>query len=194
MDATNPLLSHTTPGADLRLEEFRALRATIRERGTLRIRLVVAGLVAWAVLHLGVQIWLPLPVTSLVPLLVLAAAFEGVFALHVGVERIGRYLEAAYEDPASPGPLWEHTAHAFGRTMTDSAGRLDPLGASLFVLAALLNLVPVLIAAWSPPFVELGVYGGIHLAFIIRIEQGRRFAKRQRGQELDQFARLTKTG
>jgi hypothetical protein len=193
MDSLNPSLLHTPREADLRLEEYRVLRATIRERGTLRAGLLVAGLCVWAALHLTVQIWLPMPVTSLVPLLVLAAVFEGVFALHVGVERIGRYLEAAYEDTASAGPLWEHTAHAFGKTMTDTAGRLDPLGASLFVLATLLNMVPVLIAAWTPPFVELAVYGGIHLLFIVRIDRGRRFAKRQRGQELEQFARVTKT-
>lgn len=181
--------------ADLRVEEFRALRATIRERGSLRVALAVTGLVVWALLHVTVQIWIPMPVTSLVPLLVLAGAFEAVFALHVGVERIGRYLEAFYEGDAPtspPGPQWEHAAHAFGRSLTDGAGRLDPLFAALFVSASVLNLVPVLIETWTPPFVELGVYGGVHLAFIIRVDRARRFARRQRGQELTLFARLTK--
>lgn len=179
---------------ELRLEEFRALRATIRERGSLRIALAVSGLALWAAVHLTVQIWIPMPVTSLVPLLVLAAAFEGVFAIHVGVERIGRYLEAAYEADESttpPGPQWEHATHAFGRSLTDTAGRLDPLFAALFVSAAVLNLIPVLLETWTPPFVELGVYGGLHLAFIVRVDRARRFARRQRGQELAQFARPT---
>ena len=181
--------------ANLRTQEFRALRATIRERGSLRIALAVTGLVAWALLHLTVQIWIPMPVTSLVPLLALAGAFEAVFALHVGVERIGRYLEATYEADAptdAPGPQWEHAAHAFGRSLTDTAGRLDPLFAGLFVSAAVLNLVPVLLETWTPPFVELGVYGGVHLAFIVRVDRARRFARRQRDQELALFARLTK--
>ena len=189
-----PLAGKDSP-AELRVEEFRALRATIRERGSLRVTLMVAGLVAWAAVHLAVQIWIAMPVTSLVPLLVLAGAFEAVFALHVGVERIGRYLEAAFEADApadAPGPEWEHAAHGFGRTQVDAAGRLDPLFAVLFVSACVLNLVPVLLETWTPPFVELGVYGGIHLAFVVRVERARRFARRQRGQELALFARLTK--
>ena len=40
----------------------------------------------------------PVPLATLVPLLVLAAAFECVFALHVGIERVGRYLQVFYED------------------------------------------------------------------------------------------------
>ncbi len=181
--------------AALRVEEFRALRATIRERGSLRVTVAVGGLAAWALLHLAVQISIPMPVTSLVPLLVLAGAFEAVFALHVGVERIGRYLEAAYEAdvPADPmGPQWEHAAHAFGRSLTDAAGRLDPLFGALFVFASILNLVPVLLETWTPPYVELGVYGAVHLVFIVRVDRARRFARRQRAQELVAFARLTK--
>lgn len=192
-----PPFADPDSGVSLRLEEFRALRATIRERGSLRVGLAVVGLTVWAVLHLTVQIWVPLPLTSLVPLLVLAGVFEGVFALHVGVERIGRYLEAAYETDeltGPPGPQWEHAAHAFGRRVTDAAGRLDPLFATFFILAAILNLVPVVIETWTPPFIELGIYGGLHLVFIGRVARGRRFAGRQRGQELELFARLTKTG
>ncbi len=181
----------------LRTEEFRALRATIRERSTLRIALASLGLAAWAALHLAVQVWLPMPVTLLVPLLALAVLFEAVFALHIGVERIGRYLEAAYESDAPDGPRWEHTAHAFGRTMSDSAGRLDPLFSVAFVSAALLNLVPVVMgfaiyAQWGPgPMAELTVYGGLHLVFIFRVMRARQFAARQRRDELEQFERLT---
>jgi len=192
-----PPVSAPDSGTALRLEEFRALRATIRERGSLRVSLAVAGLAVWAALHLAVQIWIPMPLTSLVPLLVLAGVFEGVFALHVGVERIGRYLEAGYEPDAvtrPPRPQWEHAAHAFGRQATDTAGRIDPLFAALFILATILNLVPVVIETWTPPFVELSVYGGLHLAFIGRVIRARRFASRQRGQEFELFARLTKTG
>ncbi len=140
------MASPNFPSDPLRQEEFRALRATIRERGSLRVAIALAGLIAWAALYLAVQAWFPTPVTFLVPLLILAAAFEVVYALHVGVERIGRYLESAYEPDSAtdtPGPQWEHAAHAFGRRFTDGTGRLDPLFAVLFVSAILLNLVPI---------------------------------------------------
>ncbi|NQW05713.1 MAG: hypothetical protein HQ485_17040 [Acidobacteria bacterium] len=190
-----------------RVEEFRALRATIRERGSCRVVLAVAGLSIWALLHLAIQIWLPTPVTFLVALLVLAAAFEAVFALHVGVERIGRYLEAAYEATDKnaknqvsddPGPGWEHAAHAFGALSGDAAGRVDPLFGVLFVSATLLNVVPVVLMTLGTggpgagPLSELALYGGLHLAVIVRIARARRFAGRQRDQELDIFTKLTR--
>ena len=182
----------------LRVEEFRALRATIRERATLRLGLAAAGLAAWAALHVAVQAWLPSPVTLLVPLLVLAGAFEAIFALHVGVERIGRYLQVTYEAPSDEGPRWEHTAEAFGRAATDPAGKLDALFGVAFVSATLLNLVPVvLLTAGSGQgdpgvFAELALYGGLHLVFIVRVARARRFATRQRAQELGVFERLSR--
>ena len=54
---------------------------------------------------------MPLPVATILPLLFLATAFEIVFALHTGVERIGRYIQVFFED----GSGWEHTAMTFGR-------------------------------------------------------------------------------
>ena len=74
------------------LEEYRALRETIRERGTVRVWLAVMSTAAWAALALSALALAPWPVATLLPLLMLAAGFEGVFALHTGVERIGRYL------------------------------------------------------------------------------------------------------
>ena len=71
-------------------EEYKALRSTIRERGTARPWMALCGFVAWAALLLATAALSAPPVASIVPLLVLAAAFECVFALHVGVERIGR--------------------------------------------------------------------------------------------------------
>ena len=94
-------------------DEYAALRATIRERGTARVSLFVAGFVAWGALAVGTAALASTPLASLLPLLVLAAVFEAVFALLVGVERIGRYLQVFHE--AGDGPRWEHTAMAFGR-------------------------------------------------------------------------------
>src|SRR5262245_23210309 len=74
-------------------EEYRALRTTIRQRGTARVSVFVAGLAVWAALALATTALGAIAVTALVPLLVLAAAFEAVYSLHVSVERIGRYLQ-----------------------------------------------------------------------------------------------------
>ena len=92
------------------VEEYRALRATIRERGTTRVWIALAGISAWAALTVATAAIAAFPVATLLPLLVLATAFEIVLALHVGVERIGRYLQVFYED--TPG--WETRIIRFG--------------------------------------------------------------------------------
>jgi hypothetical protein len=38
-----------------------------------------------------------LPVASLIPLVVLAGGFEAIASLHLGVERIGRYVQVRFE-------------------------------------------------------------------------------------------------
>ena len=80
------------------IEEYRALRATIRERSTARLWIVLAGLTAWAALTLATAALAELPIATLLPLLVLALTFEIVFALHTGVERVGRYIQVFFED------------------------------------------------------------------------------------------------
>src|SRR5207247_2274041 len=90
-------------------EQYRALRATVRERGTMRVWIFVAGVIGWAALTVATAALIAPPVATLIPLLVLAATFEAVYALHVGVERVGRYLEVFFDD------AWESAAMAFGR-------------------------------------------------------------------------------
>ena len=165
------------------VEEYRALRATIRERGTARVWAFVVGLVAWAGLVIATAALAALPVATLLPLLVLAAVFEAVFALHIGVERIGRYLQVYFEDEDTSG--WEHVAMAYGRVFR---GGSDPLFALAFVGAAVLNFVPVLIA--EPVAIEVAVIGLAHVLFVVRIALARRQAGRQRVIELDRFQRL----
>ena len=54
-------------------EEYRALRATIRERGTARVWLFVVGIMAWAALLFATASVTPeLPIAVLLPLLALA--------------------------------------------------------------------------------------------------------------------------
>ena len=116
-------------------EEYRALRATIRERGTARVWVFVAGIAAWAALTIAVASLASPPVATLLPLLVLAAGFEGVFSLHVGVERVGRYIQVCFEQD---GRGWEHAAMAFGRPRGSAA--TDALFTVPFLLAKLLHV------------------------------------------------------
>jgi len=162
-------------------EEYRALRATIRERGTTRIWVFIAGLLGWAGLAVATAALAALPVATLLPLLVLAAVFEAVFALHTGVERIGRYIQVYFEQ----GTGWEHTAMAYGRAVR---GGTDPLFTLIFVCATILNFVPVLIA--EPVPIEVIVTGFAHTLFIVRIAIARRDARRQRANDLAQFEKL----
>ena len=83
------------------LEEYTALRETIRERGTARVWIFVAGLVAWAALVIATAALAALPVATLLPLLILAGTFEAVFSLHAGVERVGRYIQVFFEEGSS---------------------------------------------------------------------------------------------
>jgi hypothetical protein len=166
------------------LEEYRALRATIRERGTARVWIVVGGLVGWAGLVVATASLATLPVATLLPLLVLAGTFEAVFALHVGVERVGRYLQVFFEDQ------WEAAAMAFGRTAV--GGPADPMFAFVFIVAALVNFVPVLVA--EPAAVEVEVIGAAHLVVVARILVARRYAGRQRALDLERFQKLKAEG
>ncbi len=170
------------------LEDYRALRDTIRERGTVRVWLVLAGITAWGSLTVLTIAWAPWAVATLLPLLVLAAAFEGVFALHTGVERIGRYLQVFYEDDESVRK-WEQQAMAYGRRFP--GGAPDPLFAIIFGLATLFNFVPVVLAGGIA--IEYGVVGLLHLLFLIRLVQARLQAVRQRSRDLERFQQLKQT-
>ena len=161
-------------------EEYRALRATIQARGTARVWVFLVGLATWAGLATAVAALASIPVATLLPLLVLAGAFESVFALHVGVERIGRYLQVFHED------RWEQTAMDFGAPPAGTG--TDPLFAVFFVLATSLNFVPVLLAGAVP--VELIVIGTAHALFLARVVVARRAAARQRAADLRRFQQL----
>ena len=89
--------------------EFTVLRQTISSRGTARIILLPVTILGWgAIVSALLLSGNHLPVASLFSLGVLAAGFEAIHALHVGVERIGRYLQVYYE-AGIDGPQWETT-------------------------------------------------------------------------------------
>ena len=78
--------------------EYEALRATIRERGTVRMWVILVGLLTWGALAIGPWAAGSRGALTLVPLLAIAATFEISFFIHTGVERVGRYLQVLYED------------------------------------------------------------------------------------------------
>jgi hypothetical protein len=169
------------------LNEYTALRDTIRERGSLRITLFLVALMAWAAATIATAALAALPVATLLPLLLLASGFEVVFGLHTAVERIGRYLQVFYEedDPSRLERAWERTAMAYGRAYP---GGSDPLFVVYFIIAVVLNFVPVILA--EPVQIEVAVVGAAHVIVIARILLARHAASGQRAKDLERFQRL----
>jgi hypothetical protein len=159
-------------------EEYRALRATIRERGTARVWTFVVGILVWSVSLIATLFLQTPPAALLVPLLALAATFEGVLALHVGVERIGRYLLVFHDDD------WERAAGAFGKP-TGSIG-VDPLFTTFFLLAALVTLMP-LVAVAGLRTEELAGLGVAEAAFFARVVAAKIACGRQRAVDTERF-------
>jgi hypothetical protein len=167
------------------LAEYQALRETIRERGTTRVWLLLATFVAWGALAIATAALATLPIATLLPLLVLAVGFETGFAVHTGVERIGRYIQVFFEsDDTDRG--WEHHIMAFGGAAGGPAS--DPLLASYFWIATIFNFVPAILA--NPALVEWSVVGAIHLLFMVRVGIARHQAGRQRAIDLNRFQQL----
>lgn len=174
----------------LRLEEYAALRATIRQRGTARVWLAWAGIVGWATIVSAATSVGMRPLGAVVTLLVLVATFEGVFALHVGVERIGRYLQVMFEEERPGAALqWEATAMRFGRLF--AALGTDALFSWIFSAAVLVNFLPSIFTLRGRP-IELLAVGIVHALFLARIYAARRAAATQRERELDRFRTLAR--
>lgn len=168
------------------VEEYTALRATIRERGTARICLFAGGLAAWAALTIATAAVAATPLGTLVPLLALAGVFEAVYALQVGVERIGRYLHVFHETIGAGARGWEHAAKAFGHPK--GAAAPNPLFTVPFVLAALFNVMPALVV--QPTVQEVVFVAGAHILFGVRLFAARAAASGQRAIDEQRFEEL----
>jgi len=164
--------------------EYAVLRRTIAGRGTARMILFPITMIGWAALALVVLTFAEAPVASLYPLAVLVGGFEAIHALHVGVERIGRYLQVYYEN-ADMGPRWETTVMAVGPALP--GGGIDPLFSLVFASATFVNIIPALALQPRATSTEIGVIGVLHLAVVIRIVRARGAAARQRAVELETF-------
>ena len=127
-------------------------------------------------------------------LVALAAGFEISFALHVAVERIGRFIQVRYESEAGTSGSWERTAMA----LRVPGGGVDPLFIKLFLAAAVVNL---LAGVWIAPTVGdtsataleqvvLGIFVAAHAAVILRWLSAARYAGSQRARELTAFQEL----
>jgi hypothetical protein len=162
--------------------EFTILRQTISSRGTTRVVLLPVTLLGWSALACQLLFVSDVPLAALFSLAVLVAGFEAIHALHVGVERIGRYVQVYYESSDS-GPRWETTAMKVGPALP--GGGIDPLFTVVFVCAAVINLIPALLPSPSP--LQLGVIGLLHAAFLIRLVRARSAAARQRAVELESY-------
>jgi len=162
--------------------EYAALRQTIASRGTARMTLVPVTIIGWALVAGTLTALGSHPASALFPLSILAGGFEAIHAMHVGVERIGRYLQVFYEG-AENGPMWETIAMTVGPALP--GGGVDPLFSVLFAAAALLNLIPAL--APAPTTLELVVIGVMHLALLVRIARARVAAARQRAVDLESY-------
>jgi hypothetical protein len=166
----------------LTTSEFTVLRQTIAIRGTVRMAIVPITCLGWAVLTLVLLLHGAPPVAAAVSLAVLVGGFEAVHALHVGAERIGRYLQVYYEGPAD-GPRWETAVMTVGPGLPGSG--IDPLFSVVFVGATLLNMIPVGLA--RPTLSEIAVIGVIHGGFVFRVVRARLAATKQRAVELESF-------
>jgi hypothetical protein len=163
--------------------EYSALRQTIATRGTVRMVLLPASLLGWALATSLDSFAQTAGLGAIVALAVLVGGFEAVHALHVGVERIGRYLQVFYE--GEPGaPRWETTAMAVGPALP--GGGVDPLFTVVFGLASVTNLAGALLAA-TPDRVWLGILVLAHAAFLVRLVRARVAAARQRAVELESY-------
>ena len=129
--------------------------------------------------------WIALPFVSLS---VLVAGFEAIHALHVGVERIGRYLQVYYEGSLD-SPRWETTAMSLGPALP--GGGIDPLFTVVFLAVSMLNLTLALPTLGRP--VELAVTAAVHAIFWGRVIRARGAAARQRAVDLETF-RAIKSG
>jgi hypothetical protein len=188
---------------DLDRAEYEALRATIRERGSVRIWLILAGLITWAVVVFGLVVDHVGHVgraAALVPVLLLAMTFEISFFIHTGVERVGRYLQVYYEETDGPARGdargWETTIMAYGARFP--AGP-DPLFVALFGLVAAANLLITFLAIahmpWQADLAGSAPRAGVllaaaHLLLGWRFVAARRHARSQRATDLERFRAL----
>jgi Flp pilus assembly protein TadB len=176
---------------DYAAREFSILRETIRSRGGLRPLVLLAGVSVWATVLVAVLVWLPNPIASTVPLVVLLATLEALRTLHLGVERIGRYIQVFFEEDSATGapsgaPAWEHIAMQLGPSLPGAGGH--PYFLAVLLMATVVNYLAVLFP--GPLAIELATLAVPHLAFVTWLIHCDRGMRKQRATELARFREL----
>lgn len=161
---------------------YQVMRAAIQQRGTARMLVLPLIFVGWAGTAVATAAVITVAISTLVPLIVLVAGFETIFALHVNVERSGRYLQVYQEGEGG----WEHVSMRFEQRFPGSGP--DPLFGRLFVLVTSVNFLPAALGWENMP--ELVVLAVLHLLFINRIRLARVFAASQPARDLERFQSL----
>jgi hypothetical protein len=177
------------PSRGLRLAEYASLRSTIAARGTARLVLVPAVVVAWAATSAALIDNPALPIAAVFPLAILVAGFEATYSLHTGVERLGRYIQVFFEETEHAewdGATWETTAMAGGPAMP--RGGTDPIFTPLFCAAVVANLAATLVS--DPPSPVAAALSLAHGAAVVRMLRARQLAGTQRRRDLDHFRGL----
>ncbi|MBM3780745.1 MAG: hypothetical protein FJW29_03580 [Acidobacteria bacterium] len=171
--------------SDTAAHEYAALRQAIAQRGQLKATVALVGLLGWAALWMAGFVLLRDARGTAVTLAVLWAAFEIIRPLHIGAERLGRYLQVFHETPGQV-PAWEHTAMALGAAVPGAAGH--PLYMPVFVGATLLNAT----ALWvdGPLTFEGALMLGPHLALLWWLWRADRAMRVQRTNDLARLEAL----
>ena len=181
----------------IQLEEFRALRASVRERAIARVLLLAMTWLGWAALATAIMLVVPAPLLLTVPLVVLLAAFEVNLATVRTAERVSQYLRVVFEEGRAVSG-WETACADLARRYPGGVG--DPLFLWVFVAVLCANYVCVVIAipetadparAWEDSL-DLALVTALHLALVLRFVLARRALRAGRPQELERLRAVTR--
>jgi hypothetical protein len=163
----------------IQLEEFRALRATIRDRAIARVILLAISWVGWAAIATAIMLVLPATPLLALPLVVVLAAFEVNLGTVRAAEGIADYLRVVFEERrAVPG--WETASAALARGRPAAA---DPLFFWIFVAVLCANYLCVVVAVGETAdpsarvredSLDLAVATVLHAAVLLRFVLARR--------------------
>src|SRR5215203_215071 len=164
----------------IQLEEFRALRATIRDRAIARVILLAISWVGWAAIATAIMLVLPATPLLALPLVLVLAAFEVNLVAVRATDRVCDYLRVVFEERrAVPG--WETASADLARR--HPAATADPLffWISVAVLCANYLCVVVAVGETADPSarvredsLDLAVATVLHGAVLLRFVLARR--------------------
>ena len=159
----------------IQLEEFRALRASIRERAIARVLLLAMTWLGWAALATAIMLVVPAPLLLTVPLVVLLAAFEVNLGTVRAAERVSNYLRVVFEERRAVSG-WESASADLASRYPSSVG--DPLFVWVFIAVLCANYLCVVIAIpeTADPTararedsLDLALVTALHLALVAQV-------------------------